>query len=58
VIALTQARIHPAAREYIARHRSAGKSSAEALRALKRHLARRIFRLFKAMQPAAAPVPI
>ena len=61
VIALTQARIHPGARDYIARHRADGKSSAEALRALKRHLARRIFRLFKAMHAtaaAAAPAPI
>jgi transposase len=56
VIALTQARIHPGARDYIARRRSEGKTSAEAIRALKRHLARVIFRVFKAMQ-TAAPIP-
>ena len=56
VIALTQARIHPGARDYIARRRSEGKTSSEAIRALKRHLARVIFRVFKAMQ-AAAPIP-
>ena len=56
VIALTQVRIHPGARDYIARRRSEGKTSAEAIRALKRHLARGIFRVFKAMA-AAAPTP-
>jgi transposase len=39
-IALTQARVHPGARDYLARKRSEGKSSAEALRCLKRLLVR------------------
>jgi transposase len=45
MIALTQARIHPPARDYIARRRAEGKTGREALRALKRHLARVIYRL-------------
>ena len=46
VIALTQARIHAPAREYLARRRADGKTPKEGLRALKRHLARHIYRLF------------
>ena len=46
VIALTQARIHAPARDYLARRRSDGKTPKEGLRALKRHLARHIYRLF------------
>jgi transposase len=46
VIALTQARIHAPAREYLARRRAEGKTAKEGLRALKRHLARHIYRLF------------
>src|SRR4051794_38544272 len=44
VIALTQARIYAPAREYLQRRRSEGKTASEAIRALKRHLARMIFR--------------
>jgi len=44
-IALAQAWHHPPAREYIARKRAEGKTWREALRALKRHLARIVFRL-------------
>ena len=39
-IALTQARIHPGARTYLAKKRAEGKSGAEALRCLKRLLVR------------------
>lgn len=46
VIALTQARVHAPAREYLARRRSEGKSAKEGLRALKRHLARYVYQLF------------
>jgi transposase len=49
VIALTQARIHAPARDYLARRRSDGKTPKEGLRALKRHLARHIYRLFTAI---------
>jgi len=44
-IALAQAWHHAPAREYIARRRAEGKTWREAMRALKRHLARVVFRL-------------
>lgn len=44
-IAVTQGRMHPPAREFLARKRVEGKSNREALRCLKRHLARRVWRL-------------
>lgn len=44
-IAFSQARTHEPARLYIARKRTEGKSWREAMRALKRHLARVVFRL-------------
>jgi transposase len=50
-IAVTRARCHPETRDYIARKRSEGKTTREAIRCLKRHLARRIWHL---LQP---PVP-
>lgn len=45
VIAVTQIRSHPPARAYYARRQAEGKTRREALRALKRHLARRLFHL-------------
>jgi transposase len=42
-IAVTQGRVHPPAREFLARKRAEGKSTREALRCLKRHLARRVW---------------
>lgn len=47
-IALTQARVHPGARAYLARKRAEGKSSAEALRCLKRLLVRVVWRTLRA----------
>jgi transposase len=44
-IAVTQGRCHPPAREFLARKQAEGKSRKEALRCLKRHLARRVWRL-------------
>jgi transposase len=44
-IAITQGRIHPPARDYLARKQAEGKSRSEALRCLKRHLARRVWQL-------------
>jgi len=44
-VAITQARIHAPAKVYLARREAEGKTRKEALRALKRHLARRIHRL-------------
>jgi transposase len=45
--AFVQATHHPPARAFIARKRAEGKSWREALRCLKRHLARRVYRLLK-----------
>ena len=45
IIAVTQIRIYAPARDYYARRISQGKTNREALRALKRHLARRLFRI-------------
>ncbi len=47
-IALTQARIHPGARTYLAKKRAEGKSSAEALRCLKRLLVRVVWTTLRA----------
>jgi transposase len=50
-IAITQARYHAPAREYLERKRSEGKSRREALRCLKRQLARVVFNTLKASPP-------
>lgn len=56
-IAVTQARIHPQARDFLERKRSEGKSNREALRSLKRHLVRRVHRLLSpAANRAARPI--
>jgi transposase len=47
-IAITQARIHPPARDYLERKRAEGKSNREAIRCLKRQLARTVFNTLKA----------
>ena len=47
-IAITQARYHPAARAYLERKQAEGKSRREAIRCLKRQLARVVFNTFKA----------
>jgi transposase len=44
-IAVTQGRCHAPARDFLARKQAEGKSRREALRCLKRHLARRVWRL-------------
>jgi len=46
-IAVTQARVHPPARAYLARKEAEGKSRREALRCLKRQLVRTVFRALK-----------
>ena len=57
-IAVTQARIYAPAREYLARRSSEGKTTKEAMRALKRLIARRIFRILMAPQsPTLRPLP-
>jgi transposase len=54
-IALVQAGYHPPAKALLSRKRAEGKSWREALRCLKRHLARRVYRL---IQPSAAVVEV
>jgi transposase len=54
VVVLTQARVHPPARAYIAKKRAEGKTTKEAFRCLKRHLVRVVFR---ALQEPAKPTP-
>jgi transposase len=49
-IAVTQGRMHPPARAYLARKQAEGKSRKEALRCLKRHLARDIYRRLRTIQ--------
>jgi transposase len=49
-IAVTQGRHHPPARAYLARKEAEGKSRIEALRCLKRHLARTVFRTLRAVE--------
>lgn len=55
-IAVTQARMHPPAREFLERKRAEGRSRREALRCLKRHLARVIFKLLRAIARGAPKV--
>lgn len=45
VMAITRARVDPQTRAYLARKRAEGKTNREALRCLKRHLARHVHRL-------------
>jgi transposase len=52
-VAVTRARCDPETRAYIARKRSQGKSTREALRCLKRHLARRIWHLLQPPHPGS-----
>ena len=63
-IAIGQARLHEPARTYLARKQVEGKSRKEALRCLKRHLARAVFRILVAMHQKTktttapnAPIP-
>src|SRR4051794_13591652 len=53
-IAITRARYHPETRAYLARKRSEGKTTTEAIRCLKRHLTRRIWHLLQTPQPELA----
>ncbi len=50
-VAVTRARCHPETRDYIARKRAEGKTTREAIRCLKRHLARRIWHLLQPPHP-------
>src|SRR5215208_5506197 len=50
-IAVTRLRSHSESQDYIARKRAEGKSTKEAIRCLKRHLARRIWHLLQTTSP-------
>jgi hypothetical protein len=54
IIALSRARTDPATRAYLDRRHSEGKTKKEAIRCLKRHLARRIWRLLYTTEPVPA----
>jgi transcriptional regulator with XRE-family HTH domain len=59
IIAISRAKTDPETRAYLARKQAEGKTKLEAIRCLKRHLARRIWRLLYTTQiPAAPPVSI
>jgi transposase len=51
-IAVTRLRCHAETQDYIARKRAEGKSTKEAIRCLKRHLARRLWHLLQTTGPA------
>jgi transposase len=53
VVVLTQSRVHPPARAYLAKKRAEGKSNKEAFRCLKRHLVRVVFRALQEPQVVA-----
>jgi len=54
-IAVTQGRVHPPAREFLARKQAEGKSRMEALRCLKRHLARAVWQALRSAPTTEAP---
>ena len=56
-VAVTRARCHPETRAYIDRKRAEGKTNREAIRCLKRHLARRIWHLLQPPHPARGTPP-
>ena len=56
IIALGRAKLDPATRAYLARKQTEGKSKLEAIRCLKRHIARQIWHLLdNTQQPAQTP---
>lgn len=54
-IAVTQARVHAPARAYLARKEAEGKSRREALRCLKRHLARTVYHTLRTIERRKMP---
>jgi transposase len=52
-VVVTRARCHQPTRDYIARRRSEGKSTREAIRCLKRYLARHVWRLLQPPHPGS-----
>ena len=51
---MSKGRLDPETAAYLARKQAEGKSRREALRCLKRHLARRVWRLLQTPSPTAA----
>ena len=58
IIAISRARTDPETRAYLARRQADGKTKLEAIRCLKRHLARRIWRLLYTTETAGPSVSI
>jgi len=56
MIAVTQVRMHPPAIAYVARKRAEGMSTREALRCLKRHIARTVFKTMRRAEQARLAV--
>ena len=56
-VAITRARCHPETRAYLERKTAEGKTHREAIRCLKRHLARRVWHLLRAPHPVPATPP-
>jgi transposase len=56
-VAVTRLRCHPETQDYIARKRAEGKSTKEAIRCLKRHLARRLWHLLQTPRPDQGTPP-
>jgi transposase len=56
-VIVTRARCHPATQAYIARRRSEGKTTREAIRCLKRYLARHVWRLLQPPHPPGGTPP-
>jgi transposase len=54
-VIVTRTRCHQPTRDYIARRRAEAKSTREAIRCLKRYLARRIWRLLQPPLPSSTP---
>ena len=57
-VAVTRARCHPETIEFVARKKAEGKTHREAVRSLKRHLARRTWQLLRAPHPVPETTPI
>jgi transposase len=58
IIALSRAKTDPETRAYLTRKQAEGKTKLEAIRCLKRYLARRIWRLLYAAQTSPAPARV
>ena len=57
IIAITRGRIDPTTRAYLARKEAEGKSRIEAIRCLKRHIARQYYRLLSERSRSTGLVP-